>query len=303
MKKPYHPVGIANIFLAVLLALACSPTKKVQTIAVPSGDTTKLLPLVSRLAQLEGVKEGLLKGNGDRRFYVQDIEGIEMDEEEELPQPRGIIMSRDSATVAPRTTARATSNCNNVFFTGSDRKDAKLVYSKKAASAPESLQHLVDRLLASEPAMLDHDPELTEASDCVRVEEEMENVVLEHIFIYVIIHEGDGDYHLIVGDGQHFEPENLMNLEISGLPDEASPFYNKLKKVREKLETYKSGRYKVCGAKSFVKPGVVLPEISIKGSLFYDIRHAKRDQHSGSGALKTKTFWEVHPVTYLKFWN
>src|SRR5829696_7119187 len=96
MKKPYHPVRIANFFLAVLLVMACSPAKKVQTVAVPSGDSTKLLPLVSRLAQLEGVKEGLLKGNGDRRFYVHDIEDIEMDEEDERPQPRGIIMSRDS---------------------------------------------------------------------------------------------------------------------------------------------------------------------------------------------------------------
>jgi hypothetical protein len=46
-----------------------------------------------------------------------------------------------------------------------------------------------------------------------------------------------------------------------------------------------------------------LPEISVKGTLFFDLRHARGGTHAGNNTIKTETFWEIHPATYIKFWN
>ena len=179
-----------------------------------------------------------------------------------------------------------------------DRKAAKLSFSNRQ-NQKEPLQHLIDRLLASEPTMISHNPPISLASASTRVAEETENVWLEHVFIYVIIREGDGDYHLIIGNGHDTASKTLMNVEIAALPESSSPYYHTLKSVRDKFEH----KYSMCSKKNFWEDHKVLPEISIKGTLFFDLRHANTGEHVGNKHIKTQTFWEIHPATYIKFWN
>jgi hypothetical protein len=59
----------------------------------------------------------------------------------------------------------------------------------------------------------------------------------------------------------------------------------------------------MCSVKNFWETNSPLPEISVKGTLFFDLLHAKGGTHAGNHTIKTKTFWEIHPATYIRFWN
>jgi len=269
------------ILFLLLLFISCSTTHR--TSRSLKKDESTGLPVAKKLNQLDSVDTALLRGRRGAMFRVTTMSGVELD---------------DEAAPLADPCHSGTKNCQSDVFLGCDRKAAKLSFSH-TANHKEPLQQLVARLLASEPAMINHNPEISLASTSTRVTEEMENVWLEHVFIYVIIREGDGDYHLIVGDGQHTAGETLMNVEISGLPEPSSPSYNKLKAVRNKFKN----RYSMCSVKNFWEDHLTLPEISVKGTLFFDKRHANSSQHAGNNTIKTKTFWEIHPATYIKFWN
>jgi len=269
------------ILLLLLLFISCSTAHK--TSRPLKKDETTGLPVAKKLNQLDSVDAALLQGRRGAMFRVTTMSDVELDDE--------------AAPLADPCHSGA-KDCQNDAFLGCDRKAAKLSFSH-TANHKEPLQHLIDRLLASEPTMMNHNPAISLASTSTRVTEETENVWLEHVFIYVIIREGDGDYHLIVGDGQRTAGETLMNVEISGLPEPSSPSYNKLKAVRNKFKN----RYSMCSVKNFWEDHLTLPEISVKGTLFFDKRHANSSQHAGNNTIKTKTFWEIHPATYIKFWN
>ena len=242
------------------------------------------------LGQLDTVDTGLLRGKRSAMFRVTTVTDIPPDDE----SPATVTaLAADAAAChsSPK-------DCSSPLFLGSDRKAAKLSYLT-TTNHNEPLLQLINRLLALEPTMMNHNPAITVDCNSTRVAEEKENIWLEHVFIYVIIREPDGDYHLIVGDGQHTAPETLFNVEISGLPESSSTYFTKLKNVRNKFET----RFTTCSVKNFWETNATLPEISIKGTLFFDKRHASMGTHSGNNTIKTKTFWEIHPVTYIKFWN
>ncbi len=269
------------ILLLLLIFISCSTAHK--TSHPLKKDKITGLPVAKRLNQLDTVDTALLRGKRGVMFRVTTMTDAELDAE--------------AAPLADLCHSGA-KDCHNAAFVGCDRKAAKLSFSH-TTNHKEPLQHLIDRLLASEHSMMNHNPAISLASTSTRVAEETENVWLEHVFIYVIIHEGDGDYHLIIGDGQHTAGETLMNVEISGLPESSSPDYNTLKTVRNKFES----RYNTCSIKNFWETHSPLPEISVKGTLFFDLLHAKGGTHAGNHTIKTKTFWEIHPATYIRFWN
>jgi hypothetical protein len=241
------------------------------------------LPVAKKLYQLDTVDRALLRGRAGTMFRVTTMADAALDDE--------------AAPLADPCHSGA-KDCDNAAFVGCDRKAAKLSFTDKQ-NHKEPLQHLIDRLLASEPTMMSHNPPISLASTSTRVAEETENVWLEHVFIYVIIREGDGDYHLIVGNGHDTTGNTLMNVEISGLSESSSPYYKTLRRVRNKFER----KYIMCSKKNFWETHSQLPEISVKGTLFFDLLHAKGGTHAGNNHIKTETFWEIHPATYIRFWN
>lgn len=235
------------IILLMLVFVYCStgcrssrPLKK---------DEATGLPVAKKLYQLDTIDKALLRGRARAMFTVTTMADAALDNE--------AAPAADPCHSAPK-------DCQNDAFLGCDRKAAKLSFSS-TQTQKEPLQHLIDRLLASEPTMMNHNPPISLASTSTRVAEETENVWLEHVFIYVIIREDDGDYHLIIGNGHDTTSNTLMNVEIAALPESSSPYYNKLKSVRNKFEH----KYSMCSKKNFWETHKELPEISIKGTLFF----------------------------------
>jgi hypothetical protein len=271
--------GIIHLMALVFITYctACKSSRPLKK------DEATGLPVARKLYQLDTVDKALLRGRARAMFMVTTMADAALDDE--------------AAPVADPCHSAA-KDCQNATFLGCDRKAAKLSFSH-TQNNKEPLQHLINRLLASEPTMMNHNPAISLASTSTRVAEETENVWLEHVFIYVIIREGDGDYHLIIGNKHDSTSNTLMNVEIAALPESSSPYYNALKSVRDKFEH----RYRMCSKKNFWEDHKVLPEISIKGTLFFDLRHANAGEHAGNSHIKTETFWEIHPATYIKFWN
>jgi hypothetical protein len=273
-----------SILFLLWLVVSCSSTRKLKT------DKETGLPLARKLSQLDSVQEGMLRGRSGVLFHAVRAEAAdEMEDAEE---------AADDCKSRPK-------ECTDPSFRGSDRRDAKLSFNKKNQKDPESLKHLVARLMKSDEAMHTHVPKISLACNSLRLPEEMENVFLEHVYVYVILREADGDYHLIVGNGTDSTSDMLMGVEISALPETTSPYYNKLKQVRDKFER----KHKTCSRLNLweKRKKNALPEISVKGTLFYDMGHSrdkgKKQNYSGDKTIKTGTYWEIHPATYIKFWN
>ena len=131
---------------------------------------------------------------------------------------------------------------------------------------------------------------------------ENRNVFIREALVFYIKKESDGDFHLIVGDTLNGEQINLMTAEISGLPaDTTTTAYEMLKNARRQLYERYPEFFEGPKIKKYVRPTKNFPEIEIRGSLFFDTRHAAGTV--GTGTLKPETAWEIHPITYLNFVN
>lgn len=155
----------------------------------------------------------------------------------------------------------------------------------------------IDELRKSLPAeavMLKHKPRITRATDFDRVDEEKRNVRVT-AFIYTISHEGDNDFHVIIG-GDLDDPERLyMNVEVAGLPPVGNPFRVPLQKARDQFKSFFGAHLPGAGFHDVKEP---IP-VQITGSLFYDISHTP--DAPGPKDRKPHTSWEIHPVTDIQF--
>jgi hypothetical protein len=133
----------------------------------------------------------------------------------------------------------------------------------------------------------------------LRTVDENRNVLLKKAFIFHITKEADQDFHLIVGDlNEKGEKVNILNVEIAGLPkDKTTRNYFFLERTRRQL--YEKYPDFFTGNRKTLSPKTKFPEITVRGSLFFDSHHTP-DQ-IGSGSEKPKSVWEIHPVTYIEF--
>jgi hypothetical protein len=174
-----------------------------------------------------------------------------------------------------------------------ERLVAKLSFVK---TPPDIFAHL-DNLRKSLPAdavMQKHDPLIKRDTNFDRVAEEKRNVRVT-AFIYALSHEGDNDFHVIIG-GDLNDPDRLyMNVEVSGLPKDG-PFRAQLKKARDQFKAYFGNHLPANPGFHEIKPPV---PVQVTGSLFYDISH--KPDAPGPKAHKPHTSWEIHPVTDIQF--
>jgi hypothetical protein len=133
----------------------------------------------------------------------------------------------------------------------------------------------------------------------LRTVDENRNVLLKKAYIFHIKEEPDQDFHLLIGDlNEKGEKVNILNVEISGLPkNKTTKDYFFLERTRRQL--YEKYPEFFTGNKKTFVPKSKFPEITVRGSLFFDSHHSP-DQ-IGSGAAKPKSVWEIHPVTYIEF--
>lgn len=175
-------------------------------------------------------------------------------------------------------------------FRGHDRK------GPKTTIAPGTIETFanVEALIATLPAdadMRNRTPPLTKQTD-FRLPEENRNVRVT-AWIYAIKYEADQDWHMIIGTSPQDSTPSYFNAEISGLPANNAPAYNKLKKVRQSLAEMFAFDLPASGYWEYEPFRVI-----VEGSLFYDIDHPAGAV--GPAATRPNTAWEIHPVTKLK---
>lgn len=187
-------------------------------------------------------------------------------------------------------------------YTGTDRKAAKLAIADAQNENFDDLRDLLSSL-TDDQDMIDHDPRIPTTADSGRVTEEERNVALK-VFLYAASRENDNDFHLIlgrdpevVGDGSVEEPM-YMTMELSGLPPEDFPSFERLQAARQAFKDYFGENLPGTGYQFYDPPRPV----NVEGSLFFDITHA-RGGHPGPQRLRDHipTIWEVHPISSMEF--
>jgi hypothetical protein len=179
-------------------------------------------------------------------------------------------------------------------FGGTDRKAAKLSIPQ---AQPEVFPDLQDLIASLEPEehMIHHKPRITITATSKRTKEEMRNVRVQ-AFLYAASREGDNDFHLIIGRDPARTPEIYMTMEVSGLPQQASPSFGTFKETRDAFQKFFGTRLPGF-TYDFYHPPI---PVTIAGSLFFDMTHSS-GQRPGPPSLKSRmpTIWEVHPVTAI----
>jgi hypothetical protein len=136
---------------------------------------------------------------------------------------------------------------------------------------------------------------ITRAPDSERTPEEQYNVSVDG-YIYAVSKESDNDFHLIVGDKDCATADCFINVEVSGLPqDAADPNYPTLLSVRTKFLAFFNNHQLSRGYKKFNPPIAV----TLSGSVFFDVDHPAGAV--GPAGLKPSSAWEIHPLTDITF--
>jgi hypothetical protein len=129
-----------------------------------------------------------------------------------------------------------------------------------------------------------------------RVMQEKRNVEV-NAFIYAVKFEHDHDYHVIIGNDPADPDVIYFNVEVSGLPEEASPHRATLDAARTTFESFFS-QMGVTLKSSYVKFPEGIP-VRLRGSLFFDVDHPAGVV--GPLGMRPQTAWEIHPVTGIEF--
>jgi hypothetical protein len=180
-------------------------------------------------------------------------------------------------------------------YAGKDRKAAKLSIPEAATEAFADLSDLIKSLVPDDD-MINHDPAIGKDAASGRTTEEDRNVRVR-AFLYAASREADNDFHLIVGHDPNAAP-TYMTMEISGLPPNSDPSFEKINAARDAYKTFFGAQLPGSGY-HFYRPPI---PIEVEGSLFFDITHANGG-HPGPADLRPDipTIWEVHPVTSIVF--
>jgi hypothetical protein len=211
----------------------------------------------------------------------------------EIPTPENVIQRRDPDKLKV-TFQKEASDVYLVEFTGTARAAAKTSMATRKTEMFES----VGDVLKSLPT--DSYMRTIGVNDkSARTIDENRNVLIKKACVFHISKESDEDFHIIIGDlNEQGEKINILNIEIAGLPkDKTSKDYFFLERTRRQF--YEHYPEFFTGHKKTFAPISKFPEITVRGSLFFDTHHTAGQ--IGSGSAKPTTVWEIHPVTYIEF--
>jgi hypothetical protein len=179
-------------------------------------------------------------------------------------------------------------------FKGTARKAAKLSIANAPTKTFTDLKNLISSLPSHED-MVALKIKTTATSD--RVAQEKRNV-RGKVFLYAASREDDNDFHLILGRDPDSSPEVYMTMELSGLPPDNKPSFEKLNAARDAFKAFFGGDLPGVSYDFYDPP---IP-VKIEGSLFWDASHAKGSR-PGPKSLKSRmpVVWEIHPITKITF--
>ena len=201
--------------------------------------------------------------------YKISVEKAEWSDDEGAVKDRGVLND----------------NCLDSLYSGKDRVLAKTSIVAGRAKIVATVSDLI-RLLPKDSIMR---KKVKKKSP--RVVEEMQNIRLKKdTYLYAFAKEGDGDYHIIIGDHFIASKAAFLNVEISGLLTNDKTLSNPRRAFEKQFIGMCSSDYII-----FENP----LKIDVQGSLFFDVSHTKGQV--GPKNFKPQTNWELHPVSKIRF--
>lgn len=179
-------------------------------------------------------------------------------------------------------------------FAGKKRRKAKLSISNAPMEKLDDLSALLDSL-PSDAKMARHVPKITTDPTSDRVDEEKRNVSVK-VWLYAASRESDNDFHLILGRDPAGPPRRYMTAEVSGLPPAGDVAGPQLAAARNSFKTIVQQQTPGLGYDFYDPP---IP-VTVQGSLFFDMTHAKSSKKPGPSSAKPQTIWEIHPITSIQ---
>jgi hypothetical protein len=182
-------------------------------------------------------------------------------------------------------------------YKGTSRKAAKTSIANATIKNFADLKDLIVSL-PSEQTMKALKPPIKDTATSDRVALERRNIRVR-AFIYAASREKDNDYHLIIGRDPDAHPEMYMTMELSGLPPQSHPSYQKLKAARDAYKAFFVNHPEGLPGKSYDFYDPPIP-VEIQGSLLWDATHVTGSR-PGPQSLKSRmpTIWEVHPISKI----
>jgi len=201
------------------------------------------------------------------------------------------LSARAAAALRARPFAPVSNN-----FAGTSRKAAKISTSGAKFEKFNDLKALVNSF-SDDAKMIKRKPKIATDAKSNRVDEEKRNVRVS-AFLYAASREDDNDFHLIIGSDPKGRKLVCLTMEISGLPPKKAASFDDLKKARDDFKNLLDNKLPGSGY-HFYRPPI---PITIGGSLFFDITHAKGGR-PGPKDLRPSipTIMEVHPVREIAF--
>jgi hypothetical protein len=196
---------------------------------------------------------------------------------------------RAAAALAP-----ASAGHTGDVFAGTDRRNSKTSVANAGLESYSTIGALRSAL-PTDQQMLSLG--ISKAPDSPRVPEEQHNVTVGG-FIYAISKESDNDFHVIVGDQGCHRGGCFINVEVSGLPQQAGdPNRPTLTAVRSKFLGFFGGAEPgTSGGYDQFNPPI---PVMLTGSLFFDVDH--KAGVVGPTGFKPNSAWEIHPLTDITF--
>jgi hypothetical protein len=179
-------------------------------------------------------------------------------------------------------------------FAGTDRRNPKTSVANAGLESYSTIAALRSALPADQQML---SLGISKAPDSARTPEEQHNVTVGGV-IYAISKESDNDFHLIVGDPACSQAGCLINVEVSGLPQQAGdPNRPTLTAVRTKFLDFFGGTEPgTSGGYDQYTPPIA---VTLTGSLFFDVDH--KAGAVGPSGFKPNSAWEIHPLTDITF--
>jgi hypothetical protein len=278
---------ITKLFLAYLaiFAISCGVNDKKRTASpCDSLEAKYKLKIITRLDDMKDADSAIFKAPNNKCFLVVADKTILEDEHSENLK----------SSVTPN------KPYDSDLFDGTDRKDAKTSIANAYTLEYQNLTSFIKSLPGDDEMGKTHVPEISTDANSKRVDEEKKNVHIKQAWIYTFARQADEDYHVIIGDSPDLNKAIFFNIEISGLPDKSNASFAKLSKVRQSFKDF-------FGIKDSCKKGYTLAfinspvEIEFSGSLFFDKFHYDHKSEIGYKNLKPKSYWEIHPISKIKF--
>lgn len=276
--------SLASVFLACLVIFLVSCGGKEKKPAVSPCDSLGAIykcKTVNRLADMKNADSVLLQASNSKCYLViSDKKGIKDEQSEKA----------SSVNTDPGDSDK---------FYGSDRKAARTSIANAYTLKYKTLTSFIKSLPSDDDMGKTHVPDIRIDTGSKRVDEEKKNIHIIQCWIHVITCQADGDYRIIIGDSPDASKAVFFNIAISGLPDKGKYAYAKLSKARQSFKDFFGINKNFKNGSAFVFGTPV--EIEFAGSLFFDKYNFDKKTEMGYKNFKPKTYWEIHPVTQIKY--